>query len=166
MPSFSSFRLVFLAAVGTLLAACQSLPAPKGFSPAQIAVLQSEGFVPAQEDPAWILTLSDRLLFATDESALVPEQVERLTSMSRNLLSVGINSAEIRGHTDSTGAADYNMKLSQARAAAVAAPMTEQGMQLRPDQITGYGETIPLSSNATPEGRQDNRRVEIIVSPQ
>lgn len=161
-----SLRLILLAALSAPLAACQSLPAPKGFSPAQVAVLQSEGFVPVQEDPAWMLTLSDRLLFATDESALRPEQVERMTNMSRNLLSVGINSAEVRGHTDSTGTADYNMKLSQARAAAVAAPMTAQGMQLRADQIIGYGETIPLSSNATPEGRQDNRRVEIIVTPQ
>lgn len=155
--------ILLAAALAMLVAACQSVPPPTGFSPAQIAVLQSEGFVEA--GPGWELTISDRLLFASDESALKPEQIERIATLSRNLVSVGIRSARVEGHTDSTGTAAYNQKLSQARAEAVAAPMRANGMVLAPDQIVGRGENAPLSTNDTAEGRHDNRRVVVIVTP-
>jgi len=109
--------------------------------------------------------MADRLLFATNESAIQPEQTERLGTLARRLIAVGIPSARVEGHTDSTGAPDYNQKLSEARAQAVAAPLISGGMQFAPGQIIGRGETMPLSPNDTPEGRQDNRRVVIIVTP-
>ena len=74
--------------------------------------------------------------------------------------------ARVEGHTDSTGTSAYNLTLSRARAEAVAAPMQAGGMRFAADQIVGRGETLPLSSNTTAEGRQDNRRVVVIVTPQ
>ena len=85
--------------------------------------------------------------------------------MAERLLAVGITTARVEGHTDSMGTAAYNLTLSQARAAAVAVPMQASGMQITADQIVGRGEAVPMSSNDTDEGRQDNRRVVVIVTP-
>lgn len=147
-----------------MLAACQTVSPTSGFTPAQIAMLESEGFV--ETGPAWELTISERLLFPVDESALKPDQQERIARLARNLVSVDIVTARVEGHSDSTGTAAYNQSLSQARAQAVAAPMQANGMRFTPDQIVGRGEAFPLSSNATAEGRQDNRRVVVIVTPE
>lgn len=159
-----SIRTLFLIAFAALLAACQSVPPPSGFTPAQIAALKAEGFVEA--GPGWELTLTERLLFPSNESALQPDQGERIATLARNLASVGIITARVEGHSDSTGTAAYNLTLSQARAEAVAAPLQAGGMRFTADQIVGRGEAVPLSSNDTPEGRQDNRRVVVIVTPQ
>ena len=67
--------------------------------------------------------------------------------------------------TDSTGTTAYNQMLSQARAQSVARALQTSGMRFDADQIIGRGETIPLSPNDTAEGRQDNRRVVVIVTP-
>lgn len=156
-------RLILLTLVGALLAACQSVPTPSGFSPAQVAALQTEGFVEA--GAGWELTLNERLLFASNESALQPDQIARLETLARNLVAVGITTAQVEGHSDSTGASAYNQALSQARAEAVAGPLQTGGMRFAATQIVGRGETMPLSPNSTPEGRQDNRRVVVIVTP-
>lgn len=158
-------RTLFLMIAVALLAACQSLPPPPaGFSPAQVAVLQAEGFV--ETGPGWELTLNERLLFPVDESKLQPGQEERIATLASHLASVGITTARVEGHSDSTGSAAYNLKLSQARAEAVAAPMRAGGMQFAARQIVGRGESLPISSNSSAEGRQDNRRVVVIVTPQ
>jgi OOP family OmpA-OmpF porin len=159
-----SLRQLFLIPLLALLAACQSVPPPaKGFSPEQVAALQAEGFVERGDD--WTLTINERLLFPSNESGLKSEQIERLGELARHLVAVGITTARVEGHTDSTGAAAYNQVLSEARAQTVAMPLQANGMRFTADQIIGRGETVPLSSNATPEGRQDNRRVVLIVSP-
>lgn len=147
----------------TLLAACQSVPAPRGFNPEQVAALKAEGF--AQTELGWELTLNERLLFASNESTLEPDQIERLGRLARNLASVGIFTARVEGHTDSTGSTKYNQRLSRARAVAVAAPLQANGMRFSADQIIGRGETTPISPNSTVEGRQDNRRVVVIITP-
>ena len=156
-------RHLALVLVTALLAACQSVPAPKGFTPAQVAVLQSEGFVETGDD--WMLTINERLLFPVNESALLPEQVEWLAKLAQHLVAVDITTARIEGHTDSTGSAAYNQTLSEARARVVAAALQTSGMRFSPEQIIGRGETIPLSPNDTAQGRQDNRRVVIVVTP-
>ena len=157
-------RTLFLLAFAALLAACQSVPTRTGFTPEQIAALKTEGFVETGTD--WALTLTERLLFPTNESALQPGQGEHIATLAKNLASVGIFTARVEGHTDSTGSAAYNLTLSQARAQAVAAPLQAGGMRFTADQVIGRGEAVPMSSNDTAEGRQDNRRVVVIVSPQ
>lgn len=156
-------RLVLIGLFATLLAACQSAPPATGFSAAQIAMLRSEGFV--ETGPGWELSMPERLLFPSNESGLPADQQQRIADIASKLASVGIMTARIEGHTDSTGTSAYNLTLSQARAEAVAAPMQAGGMRFTADQVVGRGETLPLSSNATAEGRQDNRRVVVIVTP-
>ena len=159
-----SIRTLFLTLFAAMLAACQSMPAPTGFTPAQIAALNTEGFV--ETGTGWALTFNERLLFASNESAVHPEQKARIEGVARNLVSVGITTAQIEGHSDSTGKPAYNLALSLARAQAVAAPLQAGGMRFTADQIVGRGEAVPMSSNDTVEGRQDNRRVVVIVTPQ
>ena len=69
---------------------------------------------------------------------------------------------EVRGHTDNTGSAESNRALSHRRALAVRETLIRQGVA--PDRVTaiGYGEDYPVASNATPTGREQNRRVEIV----
>lgn len=159
-----SIRFILLTVFAAMLAACQSVPAPTGFTPAQIAALRDEGFVEA--GTGWELTLTERLLFGSNESTVDPEQRMRISELARNLASVGIVTARVEGHSDSTGASAYNLTLSQARAQAVAVPLQAGGMRLTPDQIVGRGEAVPMSTNDTVEGRKDNRRVVVIVTPQ
>ena len=70
---------------------------------------------------------------------------------------------EIQGHTDATGKPDYNMELGQERAAAVRLFLNEQGVALSRMEIISYGETAPVASNKTKQGRAQNRRVQIVV---
>ncbi|WP_447757044.1 OmpA family protein [Sphingopyxis fribergensis] len=163
-PFPDKIRLFLVAAFAALLAACQSVPPPTGFSPAQVAALQSQGFV--ETGLGWELSMPERLLFPSNESALPADQQQRIGEIAAKLVSVGIITARVEGHTDSTGTSAYNLALSQARAQAVAGPMQGSGMRFTADQIVGRGETLPLSSNATAEGRQDNRRVVVIVAPE
>lgn len=158
-----SLHRIFVLVAAMLLAACQSLPPSQGFNAAQVAVLKSQGFV--ETASGWELTLPERLLFATDDANLKPEQIEAISDVARRLAGVGIISARVEGHTDSIGTSAYNLKLSQARADVVAGPMRTNGMTLAPERVIGRGEALPLSSNATAEGRQDNRRVVVIVEP-
>ena len=69
------------------------------------------------------------------------------------------------GHTDNTGSAEYNQDLSARRATAVAGVLLEQGVAPSRVRSFGRGEDEPVATNLTPEGRQQNRRVEIIIRP-
>lgn len=71
---------------------------------------------------------------------------------------------QISGYTDNVGAASYNLDLSQRRARAVARALSEQGISIAPQAVSGYGEGSPVASNATEAGRRLNRRIEIRVT--
>ena len=70
----------------------------------------------------------------------------------------------IEGFTDSTGSVEYNQRLSERRAEAVRNVLAGQGIDPRRLMIRGYGVEYPVASNETAEGRQRNRRVEVIIS--
>ena len=88
-----------------------------------------------------------------------------LDKLTRSLTSVGINGATVEGHTDSTGSAEYNQQLSERRAATVKAAMVAGGLPEAAVRPMGLGETDPIADNATEEGRAENRRVVIVVTP-
>jgi outer membrane protein OmpA-like peptidoglycan-associated protein len=85
--------------------------------------------------------------------------------MARNLQQYPASTVDVIGHTDNTGSADYNQDLSARRASAVAGVLLEQGVDPARVRSFGRGENEPVATNLTPEGRQQNRRVEIIIRP-
>lgn len=71
----------------------------------------------------------------------------------------------VSGHTDSTGASDYNQKLSEQRARSVANYLKSRDIVAERFEIVGFGEDYPIADNSTPEGRAQNRRVELTLIP-
>jgi OOP family OmpA-OmpF porin len=147
-----------------LLAACATVPAKPSFSKIQVAAMTELGFKPAGEN--YELGLEDRVLFEVDKSELNAEANAVLGRISGALLKVGIRGASVFGHTDGTGSADYNLALSQRRAASVKAGLAAAGMDPARVRDQGLGETQPIASNDTDTGRAQNRRVVIVVSPE
>jgi outer membrane protein OmpA-like peptidoglycan-associated protein len=156
-------RRLMLVCLIAALAACQTVPKKLGFSKQQVAVLTNEGFKPVEEN--YELGLDDRVLFEVDKSDLSGEAVAILGRLTKVLLGVGIHGAGVEGHTDSTGSDDYNQALSERRAASVKAQIVGTGMAEPEVRAVGLGETQPVASNDTDEGRAQNRRVVIVVTP-
>jgi outer membrane protein OmpA-like peptidoglycan-associated protein len=109
-----------------------------------------------------IVNLSD-VLFDTGSATLKPGTREKLARVSGILLSHPDLTLQIEGHTDSVGEADYNQRLSENRADSVRAYLVAQGIAATSVTTSGFGETQPVTSNETPIGRQQNRRVELVV---
>ncbi|HTN13744.1 MAG TPA: OmpA family protein [Sphingomonadaceae bacterium] len=148
------------------LTACQTIPDDRPveiYSAEQIAMLHKYQFV--QNDDSWLLGLDSKLLFPSDGAVLAEGQVANIGTMARELSNVGIHGADVEGHADSVGQAAYNQELSLRRADAVKVVLISGGMQAGRVTATGWGESRPIASNATEEGRRENRRVVIIVSP-
>jgi outer membrane protein OmpA-like peptidoglycan-associated protein len=105
------------------------------------------------------------ILFDTGKSDIKPESTPTLKQIAAALKEHPELKVEVQGHTDNVGKADANMKLSQARADAVKGALTGE-YAVPESQITarGYGDTKPAAVNATPEGRANNRRVELVKS--
>jgi len=111
------------------------------------------------------LNMPGNITFASASAELNPSFYRVLNSVNVVLKQYDKTLIEVAGHTDSTGAAEYNQKLSERRADAVAQYLEGQG--LRNDRVitVGAGETHPVASNETPDGRQANRRVELTLTP-
>lgn len=110
-----------------------------------------------------VLTLSD-VLFETDRAELLPGSEPALDRLVAFLEDNPDRQLLIEGYTDSTGADSYNQALSKRRADAVRAALVDKGVDRVRLTARGLGEAYPVASNATDEGRQQNRRVEIVVS--
>ena len=110
-----------------------------------------------------IINLSD-VLFDVDKSTLKPGAREKLARIAGILASHPDLKIEIEGHADSTGSTEYNQGLSERRAQAVRQYFNQQGVTTPIVAAVGFGETRPVATNGTAAGRQQNRRVEIIVS--
>jgi len=102
------------------------------------------------------------LLFDTASARLRPESTPTLQDLLRTLGQNGSLRLRIEGHTDDTGAADANERLSQQRAEAVVAWLTQHGVAADRLEAVGLGPSQPVADNGTPEGRQTNRRVEVV----
>jgi outer membrane protein OmpA-like peptidoglycan-associated protein len=104
------------------------------------------------------------VLFDTGKYNLRPEARERLARLSGIVLAhPGLN-LEVEGHTDSTGGDELNQKLSEQRAGTTREYLIQQGLAEGHITAKGYGKTMPVADNSTNQGRQQNRRVELIVS--
>ncbi|GAB4384241.1 OmpA family protein [Albidovulum sp.] len=111
------------------------------------------------------VVMPEGILFAVDSDAVQPSIRGDLFAVAENLNRYPNTRVDVVGHTDSTGSAAYNQALSERRAAAVAAVLRSGGVASGRIAAYGLGETQPIASNLTPEGRAQNRRVEILIIP-
>jgi outer membrane protein OmpA-like peptidoglycan-associated protein len=110
-----------------------------------------------------VLTLSD-VLFDTNAATLKPGAAATIDRLGDFMQKNPQTRVVIEGHTDSTGSEAYNQELSRRRAQAVADTLAARGIPQDRVQTVGRGESMPVASNDTQAGRQQNRRVEIIFS--
>ncbi|HKY36093.1 MAG TPA: OmpA family protein [Polyangiaceae bacterium] len=117
-----------------------------------------------EEQRGVVITLEGAVLFVTGKSELLPIARDKLNEVAKALKDMDDGKlASIEGFTDSRGADDMNLKLSQDRASAVMNYLISQGVRADKLRAVGRGEASPVASNDTPEGRANNRRVEIII---
>ena len=105
------------------------------------------------------------ITFATDSSDLNSAFFEVLGSVTRVLKEFDQTVVEVAGHTDSTGSDAYNQQLSERRAQTVTDYFTSRNISAQRFITIGLGESMPVATNDTPDGRQLNRRVEITMVP-
>lgn len=129
------------------------------------ASLAGTGAEVERQGDALLVTLPSQVTFAFDQATIQPQFYGALNNVAATLQQYPSSYVDIIGHTDSTGADDYNQRLSEARARAVAQYLVSRGVNPARVQSYGLGETQPVASNATEAGRQANRRVEILITP-
>ena len=112
-----------------------------------------------------IVNLPD-ILFDVDRATLKPQAKETLSKICGILQVAGDYNMSIEGHTDSTGSDEHNQSLSERRAKSVTDYLASCGLQAARLTSKGFGEAQPMESNDTAQGRQKNRRVEIVIEDQ
>lgn len=108
-------------------------------------------------------TLSSDLLFPVNSSFLTDKAKVELSKLAKLMKNDTNNKIRVDGHTDSTGEVGYNQWLSDKRAASVKKFLEDSGVAAARIMIKGMGQTKPVADNKTPEGREKNRRVEVII---
>jgi outer membrane protein OmpA-like peptidoglycan-associated protein len=129
------------------------------------AQLQGTGISVTRAGDRIILNMPSNVTFDTDQDAVRSEFYPTLNSVAIVLRKFNKTLIDIAGHTDSTGSLGHNQQLSERRAVSVANYLGGQGIDTRRVAAMGYGPSQPVASNASPEGRAQNRRVEISISP-
>jgi outer membrane protein OmpA-like peptidoglycan-associated protein len=150
---------VALAAQGVALKEAEKRSAQAAADLAKFATVK-------QETRGMVITLSGGVLFASAKSDLLPAAQLKLNDVATALTKEDpISRMVVEGHTDSQGQASYNQELSQRRAQVVRDYLVTRG--IASDRITaeGFGSTRSIADNKSPEGRANNRRVEIVVQP-
>jgi outer membrane protein OmpA-like peptidoglycan-associated protein len=116
-----------------------------------------------EEERGLVVTLSGSVLFRSAESTLMSSARVKLDQMATALLAIRARNIIVEGNTDSQGSEAYNQDLSQRRADAVRDYLVQRDYPADRIQSRGRGEGNPIANNASPEGRANNRRVEIII---
>ncbi|MEM9870382.1 MAG: OmpA family protein [Pseudomonadota bacterium] len=112
-----------------------------------------------------IVSFPQDILFAVNSFAVRPDLQSDLGVLATSLDTYPNSTIQIVGHTDSDGEAAFNQQLSERRANAVADVLLRNGVRFNRIQAFGRGESQPVASNLTPEGKAQNRRVEIVILP-
>src|SRR6185369_11183662 len=118
-----------------------------------------------QEPRGMVITLSGSVLFASNKDALLPAAQERLGQVAEALKTQDDRKIVVEGHTDSQGSDASNQGLSERRAQSVVSFLVSRGVPQEQIRAQGLGSNRPVADNGSPEGRANNRRVEIIVQP-
>lgn len=112
-----------------------------------------------------VVTLPQDILFATNSTAVSGALQADLRTLARSINNYPASTVNVIGHTDNVGEAAFNFDLSQRRAQAVTSVLINGGVAPQRIRSLGRGEDQPVATNATASGRQQNRRVEIIITP-
>ncbi len=112
-----------------------------------------------------VLNMPHNVTFDSSSSTLKPAGANTLTGVAMVLKEYPKTAVNVVGYTDSTGSQDLNMRLSQQRADSVASSLIVQGVEASRVRTQGMGPANPIASNSTTEGKAQNRRVEITLSP-
>lgn len=107
-----------------------------------------------------VIRLSLSANFESDSAKLSPEYIAKIDEVAKVLVQNSEYKVLLEGHTDATGSEEYNQKLSEKRAQAVAAELIKMGVSQDRIKTVGYGELSPIATNKTKEGRAQNRRVD------
>jgi outer membrane protein OmpA-like peptidoglycan-associated protein len=127
--------------------------------------LQGTGVSVTRYGNSIVLNMPGSVTFQTNSADLRPEFFEVLNSVAIVLQKYPQTAIEVTGHTDSTGSDQYNYELSQRRATTVAHYLQAQAVAPQRFSVQGLGKSRPIADNSTPEGRTQNRRVEIRLIP-
>ncbi|MDZ7588525.1 MAG: OmpA family protein [Parasphingorhabdus sp.] len=112
-----------------------------------------------------VLNMPSNVTFAVDSAAIEPRFQSTLGQVADTLSRYDKSYIDVYGHTDSTGSDSYNQSLSERRAESVANALSNSGVNRARIATRGYGESQPIATNTTEEGRSANRRVEIKIVP-
>lgn len=129
------------------------------------AQLQGTGVSVTRSGDQIILNMPGNITFNTDQDSVKSQFYAVLNSVSVVLKKYNQSLVDVFGFTDSTGSLQHNQDLSQRRALSVSNYLNSQGIDGRRLSVVGYGPSNPIASNATAEGRAQNRRVEIQIVP-
>ncbi len=118
-----------------------------------------------RRDDSILVNFQSQLLFDSDSSSLNPGAYDRLRSLARTLNNYPESQVIIKGHTDGVESESFSQRLSEERADRVRSFLISE--RIAPSRITalGFGESLPVATNATPDGRARNRRVEVEIRP-
>ncbi len=120
---------------------------------------------PTDNGQAILVNLPDGVTFDVGSYSLKPQFRDTLDKIAASMVQYPDSLIDVYGHTDSTGSDVYNQTLSENRARTVASYLASRGVASARIRSQGFGETMPVASNDTPEGRAKNRRVEIKIVP-
>ncbi|HSG90298.1 MAG TPA: OmpA family protein [Pseudomonadales bacterium] len=140
-----------------------------GYMDAQERLLRQElastGVSVTRDGDRLILNMPGNVTFATGSASISSDFYPVLDSVAKVLDEYSKTIIDVAGHTDSTGAADFNQDLSERRASSVGSYLLSRQIDSRRIITRGYGETMPVATNETDAGRQANRRVELVLEP-
>lgn len=147
-----------------LLLSARSLEAEKAAARASQLERELAELKARETERGLIVTLPDNVLFEYDQATLKPGAMRNLYPLVTFLREHPNRTLLIEGHTDSTGSDSYNLDLSRRRAQAVSAFLMQNGISPERIMTRGYGESYPVASNDSEAGRQQNRRVEVVIA--
>lgn len=132
----------------------------------QQALAGSEAASLKREQDILVITFSSDTMFAFDSAAIKPGARTEIKRVADVLYRYPQTRIRIEGYTDSTGSGEYNQKLSERRAEAVKNELIARNLQSDRIRTIGFGASKPVATNETPEGRRQNRRVQLVVMPE
>lgn len=130
------------------------------------ALAASDAAAVRREGNLLAITFKGDITFDTNSTVVKPGLYNELNRVASVLTQYPETLIRVEGHTDSVGTDEYNMDLSYRRANSVRNLLVQRGVNIRRIQTVGFGESMPVATNATEAGRQLNRRVEIKIAPQ